>query len=62
MGARAGAEQRRRSRSTHKSRRKAVDAPVIKGIGDCMLYLVDRYGDKGTIYDPDYDADAGRRA
>ncbi|MEO6518702.1 MAG: 4-hydroxyphenylpyruvate dioxygenase [Pseudoxanthomonas sp.] len=30
---------------------KAVDAPVVKGIGDCMLYLVDRYGDKGTMYE-----------
>jgi 4-hydroxyphenylpyruvate dioxygenase len=29
---------------------RAVDTPVIKGIGDCMLYLVDRYGDKGSIY------------
>ena len=33
---------------------KAVDAPVIKGIGDCMLYLIDRYGDSGSIYDADY--------
>src|SRR5690606_41362030 len=33
---------------------KAVAAPVIKGIGDCMLYLVDRYDAKGTIPDPDY--------
>ena len=33
---------------------KAVDAPVIKGIGDCMLYLVDQYGDKGSIYADDY--------
>jgi 4-hydroxyphenylpyruvate dioxygenase len=33
---------------------KAVAAPVIKGIGDCMLYLVDRYDAKGTIHDPDY--------
>ncbi|HET7268962.1 MAG TPA: 4-hydroxyphenylpyruvate dioxygenase [Oleiagrimonas sp.] len=33
---------------------KAVDAPVIKGIGDCMLYLVDRYGDNGSIYADDY--------
>jgi 4-hydroxyphenylpyruvate dioxygenase len=24
---------------THKADSKAVDAPVIKGIGDCMLYL-----------------------
>ena len=30
-------------------------APVIKGIGDCMLYIVDRYDDKGTIHDPDYE-------
>ena len=35
----------------HKPESKAVDVPVIKGIGDCMLYLVDQYGDKGSIYD-----------
>ena len=34
----------------HKPQTKAIDAPVVKGIGDCMLYLVDRYGDKGTPY------------
>ena len=34
---------------------KAVAAPVIKGIGDCMLYIVDRYDDRGTIHDPDYE-------
>jgi len=34
----------------HKADSRAVDAPVIKGIGDCMLYLVDRYGDKGSVY------------
>jgi 4-hydroxyphenylpyruvate dioxygenase len=28
---------------------KAVNAPVVKGIGDCMLYLVDRYGDHDSI-------------
>ena len=33
---------------------KAVDAPVVKGIGDCMLYLVDRYGASGSIYGDDY--------
>jgi 4-hydroxyphenylpyruvate dioxygenase len=38
----------------HKPQSKAVDAPVIKGIGDCMLYLVDRYGAAGSIYDTDY--------
>ncbi len=34
---------------------KAVAAPVIKGIGGCMLYLVDRYDEAGTIFDPDYE-------
>ncbi|MBO9716913.1 MAG: 4-hydroxyphenylpyruvate dioxygenase [Pseudoxanthomonas sp.] len=34
---------------------KAVAAPVIRGIGDCMLYIVDRYDEKGTIHDPDYE-------
>jgi len=34
---------------------KAVAAPVIKGIGDCMLYIVDRYDAKGTIHDPDWE-------
>ncbi|MGH8396718.1 MAG: 4-hydroxyphenylpyruvate dioxygenase [Gammaproteobacteria bacterium] len=29
---------------------KAVNVPVIKGIGGSMLYLVDRYGDKGEVY------------
>lgn len=33
---------------------KAVNAPVIKGIGDCMLYLIDRYAPHGSIYDLDY--------
>ena len=34
---------------------RAVPAPVVKGIGDCMLYLVDRFGDKGSIYGDDYE-------
>lgn len=38
---------------------KAVSAPVIKGIGDCMLYLVDRYGAAGSIYGDDYVAIEG---
>ncbi len=37
-----------------KAETRAVSAPVVKGIGDCMLYLVDRYGDAGSIYDADY--------
>jgi 4-hydroxyphenylpyruvate dioxygenase len=34
---------------------KAVDAPVITGIGGCMLYLVDRYGDKGEVYESEFE-------
>ena len=34
---------------------KAVDVPVIKGIGGSMLYLVDRYGAKGEVYDGEFD-------
>ncbi len=33
---------------------RAVEAPVVKGIGDCMLYLIDRYGATGSIFDTDY--------
>ena len=33
---------------TDKPETKAVDAPVVKGIGDCMLYLVDAEG--GDLY------------
>ncbi|HMI41572.1 MAG TPA: 4-hydroxyphenylpyruvate dioxygenase [Sphingomicrobium sp.] len=32
-----------------------LDIPAIEGIGGSLLYLVDRYGDKGTIYDVDFD-------
>ncbi len=39
---------------TDKADSKAVAAPVVKGIGDCMLYLVDRYGDTGDMYAEDY--------
>jgi len=39
---------------TDKADTKAVNAPVVKGIGDCMLYLVDRYGAAGSIYEGDY--------
>ncbi|MGV8922926.1 MAG: 4-hydroxyphenylpyruvate dioxygenase [Thermomonas sp.] len=36
---------------SHKPDSKAVDAPVVKGIGDCMLYLVDKYGGNGDLYE-----------
>ena len=40
---------------SNKELSKAVAAPVIEGIGGCMLYIVDRYDDQGTISDPDYE-------
>ena len=38
----------------HKADSRAVAAPVVKGIGDCMLYLIDRYGDAGSMYAEDF--------
>jgi 4-hydroxyphenylpyruvate dioxygenase len=38
---------------THKPGSRAVEVPVVKGIGDCMLYLVPRAGDAyATDYAP----------
>lgn len=34
---------------------KAVDVPVIKGIGGCMLYLIDQYGTQGDAYDAEFE-------
>jgi 4-hydroxyphenylpyruvate dioxygenase len=31
-----------------------LNIPAIEGIGGSLLYLVDRYGDQGTIYDVDF--------
>lgn len=45
--------------ASHLADTRAVQAPVIKGIGDCMLYLVDRYGASGSVYDADYEAIEG---
>ena len=32
-----------------------LDIPAIEGIGGSRLFFVDRYGDKGSIYDVDFD-------
>ena len=32
-----------------------MDIPAIEGIGGSYLFLVDRYGEKGSIYDVDFD-------
>ncbi len=34
-----------------------LNIPSIKGIGGSLIYLVDRYGDRGTIYDVDFEID-----
>jgi 4-hydroxyphenylpyruvate dioxygenase len=31
-----------------------LNIPAIKGIGDSLIYLIDRYGARGTIYDVDF--------
>jgi 4-hydroxyphenylpyruvate dioxygenase len=40
---------------THKPGTAAVDAPTIKGIGDCMLYLVTDKGGFSDLYDREFD-------
>ena len=34
---------------------KTLDVPAIKGIGDSLLYFVDRYGAKASPYDAEFD-------
>jgi 4-hydroxyphenylpyruvate dioxygenase len=31
-----------------------LEIPAVEGIGGSLLYFVDRYGDKGSIYDVDF--------
>ena len=37
-----------------------LNIPAIKGVGDSLIYLVDRYGARGTIYDVDFVPVAGQ--
>ncbi len=37
-----------------------LNIPAIKGIGDSLIYLVDRYGARGSIYDVDFELLPGR--
>ena len=39
---------------THKPDTRAVHAPVIKGIGDCMLYLITDQGGKSDLYEREF--------
>jgi 4-hydroxyphenylpyruvate dioxygenase len=44
--------RQQRWRSHHRQgRQQGRRRPGGEGIGDCMLYLVDRYGDKGSMYE-----------
>jgi 4-hydroxyphenylpyruvate dioxygenase len=36
-----------------------LNIPAIKGVGDSLIYLVDRYGEHGSIYDVDFVPVAG---
>src|SRR5689334_19162041 len=38
----------------NKPQTKAVQAPVIKGIGDCMLYLIDDEGGRSGLYEREF--------
>ena len=43
-------------------RSQVLKVPAIKGIGGSLLYLVDRYGAKGSVYDDDFVWLSGRDA
>lgn len=34
---------------------KCIDTPAIVGIGGSLLYFVDRYGEKGSVYDTEFE-------
>jgi 4-hydroxyphenylpyruvate dioxygenase len=34
---------------------KVIDAPAIVGIGGSILYFIDRYGPKGSVYESDFE-------
>lgn len=53
--AKAAALAKGGSEVTNKIGTVAVSTPMIEGIGGAVLYLVDRYGDKGSLYDDEYE-------
>jgi len=53
--ARAWAVDRGAAALTNKSVTLPVRTPVIEGIGGSALYLVDRYGERGSIYDNNFE-------
>ena len=50
----------RRQAGEDRGRADGARLPAIKGIGGVQIYLVDRYGAKGSIYDIDFDWPGGR--
>jgi len=38
-----------------------LNIPAIEGVGGALIYLVDRYGDKGSIWDVDFSLDGRTR-
>jgi 4-hydroxyphenylpyruvate dioxygenase len=47
--------QPRRDHGPDRVAKGEMDIPAIEGIGGSRLFLVDHYGDKGSIYDVDFD-------
>lgn len=47
-------EALRRGAISAKDSNKDLPYPAIYGIGDSLIYFVDKYGSKGTIYDDDF--------
>ncbi|MDZ4814522.1 MAG: 4-hydroxyphenylpyruvate dioxygenase, partial [Pseudomonadota bacterium] len=45
--------------TTHKPQTSAIAAPTIKGIGDCMLYLITDKGGYSDLYDAEFEFFAG---
>ena len=43
----------------HKPETLALSVPAIDGIGGAALYLVDRYGEQGSVYDAEFEAIPG---
>ena len=41
---------------------RALNIPAIEGVGGALIYFVDRYGDKGSTWNEDFELDRGPRA
>ena len=50
----AGGRARRQSRSPVRVGPMELNIPAIEGVGGALIYLVDRYGEQGSIWDVDF--------